>query len=178
MKISQSHIFVRVKLSFGIIISRILCVCLRKFHVNRSGSFCFIVLQNQCVGLIFAEFATSLKWLKIDTAKSKPYDTFSLRVLEIAKIGLSENLTHNPSVVSARKSRYTVCYMQQVYLVIEYLNASNYMYMIFLTVAYNLFCFSYCTNISFYMMLKSKQIPVHNHPVIKRLVQYRNVSLI
>ncbi|KAK3091637.1 hypothetical protein FSP39_021428 [Pinctada imbricata] len=34
---------------------------------------------------------------------------------------------------------------------------------------------NYCTNISFYMMLKSKQIPVHNHPVIKRLVQYRNL---
>jgi len=39
------------------------------------------------------------------------------------------------------------------------------------------FFFSYCTNISFYMMLKSKQVPVHNHPVIKRLVQHRNVSL-
>ncbi|XP_022344725.2 something about silencing protein 10-like [Crassostrea virginica] len=34
---------------------------------------------------------------------------------------------------------------------------------------------SYCTNISFYMMLKSKQVPVQNHPVIKRLVQYRNL---
>ncbi|XP_033738391.1 something about silencing protein 10-like [Pecten maximus] len=34
---------------------------------------------------------------------------------------------------------------------------------------------NYCTNISFYMMLKSKQIAVHNHPVIKRLVQYRNL---
>ncbi|OWF40834.1 something about silencing protein 10-like [Mizuhopecten yessoensis] len=34
---------------------------------------------------------------------------------------------------------------------------------------------NYCTNISFYMMMKSKQIAVHNHPVIKRLVQYRNL---
>ncbi|VDI09763.1 Hypothetical predicted protein [Mytilus galloprovincialis] len=34
---------------------------------------------------------------------------------------------------------------------------------------------NYCTNISFYMMLKSKQVPVQNHPVIKRLVQHRNL---
>lgn len=34
---------------------------------------------------------------------------------------------------------------------------------------------SYCTNIVFYLMLKSKQAPVHNHPVIKRLLQYRNI---
>ena len=47
MKISQSHIFVREKIYFDIINFRILCVCLRKFRVNRSGSFCFIVLQNQ-----------------------------------------------------------------------------------------------------------------------------------
>ena len=39
-----------------------------------------------CVGLIFAEFATSLKSPKIDTAKNKLYYTSSLRVLEIAKI--------------------------------------------------------------------------------------------
>ena len=45
------------------------------------------------VGLIFAEFATSLKSPKIDTAKNKPYYTSTLRVHEIAKIGLSENLT-------------------------------------------------------------------------------------
>ena len=43
------------------------------------------------MGLIFAEFATSLKSPKIDTEKNKPYDTSLLRVLEIAKIGLSEN---------------------------------------------------------------------------------------
>ena len=51
------------------------------------------------VGLIFAEFATSLKSPKIDTAKNKPYYKSSLRVLEIAKIGLSENLTHLQSVI-------------------------------------------------------------------------------
>ncbi|XP_048759706.2 something about silencing protein 10-like [Ostrea edulis] len=34
---------------------------------------------------------------------------------------------------------------------------------------------NYCTNISFYMMLKAKHVPVQNHPVIKRLVQYRNL---
>ena len=57
------------------------------------------------VGLIFAEFATSLKSPKIDTAKNKPYYTSSLRNLEIAKIGLGENLTHLPSVFFAKISR-------------------------------------------------------------------------
>ena len=42
-----SHIFVQEKLYFDIMYFRILCVCLRKFLVNCSGSFCFIVLQNQ-----------------------------------------------------------------------------------------------------------------------------------
>ena len=44
------------------------------------------------VGLIFAKFVTSLKSLKLNTVKNKPYYTSSLRVLEIAKIGLCENL--------------------------------------------------------------------------------------
>ena len=59
------------------------------------------------VGLIFAEFTTSLKVPNIDTAKNKPYYTSSLRVLEIAKIGLSlsENLTHLPSRIFAKISR-------------------------------------------------------------------------
>ena len=57
------------------------------------------------VGLIFAEFATSLKSPKLDTAKNKPYYTSSLRVLEIAKIGLSENLTHLQSGIFAKISR-------------------------------------------------------------------------
>ena len=57
------------------------------------------------MGLIFAEFATSLKSPKIDTAKNKPYYTSSLRVIEIAKIELSENLTHLPSVNFAKISR-------------------------------------------------------------------------
>jgi hypothetical protein len=35
---------------------------------------------------------------------------------------------------------------------------------------------SYCTNISFYLILKAKHIPAHNHPVIERLLIYRNVS--
>lgn len=34
---------------------------------------------------------------------------------------------------------------------------------------------NYCTNISFYMVLKAKRIPVHNHPVIERLLTYRNL---
>ena len=57
------------------------------------------------VGLIFAKFATSLKSPKLDTAKNKPYYKSSLKVLEIAKIGLSENLTHLPSVIFAKISR-------------------------------------------------------------------------
>ena len=57
------------------------------------------------VGLLFAEFVTSLKSPKIDTAKNKLYYTSSLRVLEIAKIWLRENLTHLPSVIFAKISR-------------------------------------------------------------------------
>ncbi|XP_062480950.1 something about silencing protein 10 isoform X2 [Pezoporus occidentalis] len=34
---------------------------------------------------------------------------------------------------------------------------------------------NYCANISFYLVLKSKRMPVHNHPVIERLVAYRNI---
>ncbi|MFT7814197.1 something about silencing protein 10 [Arapaima gigas] len=34
---------------------------------------------------------------------------------------------------------------------------------------------NYCTNISFYLVLKAKRIPAHNHPVIERLVSYRNL---
>ncbi|KAK2172119.1 hypothetical protein NP493_991g00056 [Ridgeia piscesae] len=34
---------------------------------------------------------------------------------------------------------------------------------------------NYCVNISFYMMLKARRVPVHSHPVIGRLVQYRNL---
>ena len=56
IKISESHIIVRVKLSFGIIYSRILCICLRKFRVNWSGSFCFIVLQNQLTPSLIDNF--------------------------------------------------------------------------------------------------------------------------
>ncbi|XP_016393380.1 something about silencing protein 10 [Sinocyclocheilus rhinocerous] len=33
----------------------------------------------------------------------------------------------------------------------------------------------YCTNISFYLVLKAKRIPAHNHPVIERLLTYRNL---
>ncbi|XP_077998552.1 something about silencing protein 10-like isoform X1 [Glandiceps talaboti] len=34
---------------------------------------------------------------------------------------------------------------------------------------------NYCINISFYMILKSRHLSVHNHPVIGRLVAYRNL---
>uniref|UniRef100_A0A8D0GJW6 UTP3 small subunit processome component n=1 Tax=Sphenodon punctatus TaxID=8508 RepID=A0A8D0GJW6_SPHPU len=34
---------------------------------------------------------------------------------------------------------------------------------------------NYCFNVSFYLLLKAKRIPVHGHPVIERLVTYRNL---
>ncbi|CAH2319839.1 something about silencing 10 [Pelobates cultripes] len=34
---------------------------------------------------------------------------------------------------------------------------------------------NYCTNISFYLLLKAKRIPIQGHPVIERLVTYRNL---
>uniref|UniRef100_A0A4W3JSS9 UTP3 small subunit processome component n=1 Tax=Callorhinchus milii TaxID=7868 RepID=A0A4W3JSS9_CALMI len=34
---------------------------------------------------------------------------------------------------------------------------------------------NYCTNISFYLVLKAKRMPAHSHPVIERLVSYRNL---
>ncbi|XP_059185545.1 something about silencing protein 10 [Centropristis striata] len=34
---------------------------------------------------------------------------------------------------------------------------------------------NYCTNISFYLVLKAKRVPAHNHPVIERLLTYRNI---
>lgn len=33
----------------------------------------------------------------------------------------------------------------------------------------------YCSNISFYLVLKAKRIPAHNHPIIERLLSYRNL---
>ena len=59
------------------------------------------------VGLIFAEFTASLKSLKIDTAKNKPYYTSSLRVLVISKKGLGENLSHLPSGIFVKIFRCT-----------------------------------------------------------------------
>jgi U3 small nucleolar RNA-associated protein 3 len=35
--------------------------------------------------------------------------------------------------------------------------------------------FSYCTQIGYYFVLKSKRISVQNHPVVKRLVQFRSL---
>lgn len=36
---------------------------------------------------------------------------------------------------------------------------------------------SYCTNISFYLLLKTKRTPIKHHPVVKRLVQFRQLIL-
>ncbi|NXJ97798.1 SAS10 protein, partial [Corythaixoides concolor] len=44
----------------------------------------------------------------------------------------------------------------------------------YLQTKYNLYL-SYCANVSFYLVLKSKRMPVHSHPVIERLVAFRNV---
>ncbi|NWU02296.1 SAS10 protein, partial [Urocynchramus pylzowi] len=44
----------------------------------------------------------------------------------------------------------------------------------YLQTKYHLYL-NYCANISFYLVLKSKRMPVHSHPVIERLVEYRNI---
>lgn len=36
---------------------------------------------------------------------------------------------------------------------------------------------NYCTNVSFYLVLKAKRIPIQNHPVVKRLVKIRQLLL-
>lgn len=36
---------------------------------------------------------------------------------------------------------------------------------------------NYCTNIMFYLLLKSKRIPIRNHPVVKRMLQVRQLLL-
>ncbi|NXF36088.1 SAS10 protein, partial [Nyctibius bracteatus] len=43
----------------------------------------------------------------------------------------------------------------------------------YLQTKYHLYL-NYCANISFYLVLKSKRMPVHSHPIIERLVAYRN----
>ncbi|NXX23233.1 SAS10 protein, partial [Podargus strigoides] len=44
----------------------------------------------------------------------------------------------------------------------------------YLQTKYHLYL-TYCANISFYLVLKSKRMPVHSHPIIERLVAYRNI---
>jgi U3 small nucleolar RNA-associated protein 3 len=34
---------------------------------------------------------------------------------------------------------------------------------------------SYCTNIAFYLLLKTKRIAVQSHPIVRRLYQYRQL---
>lgn len=36
---------------------------------------------------------------------------------------------------------------------------------------------NYCTNVSFYLVLKAKRIPVQNHPIVQRLVKIRQLLL-
>ncbi|XP_015360788.1 something about silencing protein 10 [Marmota marmota marmota] len=44
----------------------------------------------------------------------------------------------------------------------------------YLRIKYNLYL-NYCSNISFYLILKARRAPAHGHPVIERLVTYRNL---
>ncbi|XP_004703238.1 something about silencing protein 10 [Echinops telfairi] len=44
----------------------------------------------------------------------------------------------------------------------------------YLRTKYNLYL-NYCSNISFYLILKARRAPVHDHPVIERLATYRNL---
>ncbi|XP_051026306.1 something about silencing protein 10 [Acomys russatus] len=44
----------------------------------------------------------------------------------------------------------------------------------YLKTKYNLYL-NYCANISFYLILKARRVPAHGHPVIDRLVTYRNL---
>lgn len=44
----------------------------------------------------------------------------------------------------------------------------------YLMTKYNLYL-NYCANISFYLILKARRVPAHGHPVIERLVTYRNL---
>ncbi|XP_014675436.1 PREDICTED: something about silencing protein 10-like [Priapulus caudatus] len=45
---------------------------------------------------------------------------------------------------------------------------------LYINAKYNLYL-NYCINICFYLVLKAKRTPIHNHPVVKRLVTYRNL---
>lgn len=36
---------------------------------------------------------------------------------------------------------------------------------------------TYCCHLSFYFVLKTQRIPVDNHPIVKNILQFRNVSL-
>lgn len=44
----------------------------------------------------------------------------------------------------------------------------------YLKTKYNLYL-NYCANVSFYLILKARRVPAHGHPVIERLVTYRNL---
>ncbi|KAB0363574.1 hypothetical protein FD754_007730, partial [Muntiacus muntjak] len=44
----------------------------------------------------------------------------------------------------------------------------------YLRTKYNLYL-NYCSNISSYLILKARRVPAHGHPVIERLVTYRNL---
>lgn len=36
----------------------------------------------------------------------------------------------------------------------------------------------YCTHLSFYFVLKAKRVTIENHPIVKNILQYRNVIII
>lgn len=46
---------------------------------------------------------------------------------------------------------------------------------IFLILQLQVFISSYCTNVFMYLLLKASKVNIQNHPVIKRLYQYRQL---
>ena len=39
-----------------------------------------------------------------------------------------------------------------------------------------MFCSSYCMNLQMYLVFKARRTPIHNHPIMTRLAEYRTVS--
>ena len=36
---------------------------------------------------------------------------------------------------------------------------------------------TYCCHLSFYFVLKAERLPIENHPIVKNILQFRNVTL-
>ena len=101
------------------------------------------------MGLIFAEFAKSLKSPKIDKAKNKPYLTSLLRVLEIANTELGENLTHLPRVIFAKIFRREKFPIYGILLIIKISLCHNFTF----SNVFILFIFFKVTNFVYYILV-------------------------